>query len=99
MKLDPNRLFAIIKDRHVLVQRLGMALKEAKEDGKGDAFRINAILKEQLRQLSILEIELKSITPTQETIKAAILQDKKQADQAAINRIRAEIDQWIRYEL
>ena len=97
-RIDPNRLLMVIRDRHVLVERLEMALTEAKKDGKGDAFRINAILRVQKEQLLILEEQLKSVTVSPETLRAMKLQDKKRADEAAVNRLRSEIDQWIRYE-
>lgn len=99
MKLDPNRLLVVIKDRHILIKRLEMALTAAKEDGMGDAFRINAMLGVQRKQLLILEEELKSVTISPEAINAAKKQDIQQQDKAAVNRIRAEIAQWIRYEL
>jgi hypothetical protein len=99
MKLDNNRLLMVIKDRHVLVERLEMALKESKKDGMGDMFRINAILKHQREQLSVLEKQLKDNTVSPETLKAMKLQDKKRDDEAAVARLRHEIDQWIRHEL
>lgn len=98
-KLDPNRLLMVIRDRHVLVHRLEMALKESKMDGKGDAFRINALLNHQRSELKVLEQQLKDNTASQEMMDSIKKEEMKREDEAAVNRIRSQIDEWIRYEL
>ena len=98
MNIDPNRLLMVIRDRHILVERLEMALADSKKDGMGDAFRINALLKVQRENLKELEDQLKSMTASPEMLHAMKLADKKKADQAAVCRMRVEINQWVDYQ-
>lgn len=59
---DPNRLLVIIRDRHIMVRRLEAALKEAKVDNRGDAFKINRFIKYHKDLLVQLEQDMRNLT-------------------------------------
>jgi hypothetical protein len=91
---DPNRLLMIIKERHILVDRLGKALAEAKGDNAGDAFKINAILKLQKERLKELEDHLRSLIADRKMLDAIHAKDRAKNELAEIARLRIQINAW-----
>jgi len=94
MTTDPNRLLMIIKDRHVLVDRLGKALKAAKADNAGDAFKINAVLKLQQEKLKELETHLRSLIADRRMLDAIHLKNAAKNEEAEVARLRLQINAW-----
>jgi hypothetical protein len=94
MTNDPNRLLMIIKDRHVLVDRLGKALIESKSDNAGDAFKINAVLKLQKERLSELEKHLRSLIADRKMLDAIHAKNAAKHEIAEIARLRIQINAW-----
>lgn len=93
-ELDINRLIVVIKERETLVSRLNKLLTIAKQENKGDVFKINRVLishTESLRQLK-------------ESLNKKIAEEKKKAqdsfknsvkeEEAALNRLRSQIAHW-----
>ena len=93
-ELDANRLMVVIRERKILVQRLERLLDIAKQDNKGDVFKINRLLKFQKNALSQLEISLQDKINKDYKQAQARAKNKAREEEAAINRLRVEISNW-----
>lgn len=94
MSDNPARLLKIIKDRHVLVDRLKKALVLAKGDNVGDAFKLNRLIKHQQEQLQVLEGRLKSVLKENSEMEVVRQSAVLQEEQQQVLRLRREARYW-----
>jgi hypothetical protein len=94
MTTDPNRLLMIIKDRHVLVDRLKKLLVISKGDNAGDCFKINRMLKHQQQGLKELEQYLHVLIAQRKGHEAVMARERIKAEELEIVRLRLQLDQW-----
>lgn len=92
--IDPNRLLVVIKERHTLVERLKKLLAKAIGDNRGDAFKINRLLKYHTKQLRELEERLKDKVAADKVKRDKAHSNWLVEEEAAINRLRIEINNW-----
>lgn len=91
---DPNRLLAIIKDRHILIDRLTKVLELSKKDNAGDSFKVNRLLKHHLADLNKLETHLRSLITERKTLDAIHLKNRVKNEEAEVSRLRIELGYW-----
>jgi len=93
-EIDPNRLLMVIKERHILVERLKKLLVIAKTDNKGDAFKINRLYLYHKNELGKLEDRLREKVVDDRRKKDRSHQDWLKEEEAAVHRLRLEIERW-----
>jgi len=91
---DPNRLMMILKERHINLNRLKIALKESKADNAGDCFKLNRLIKFHEDGIKQLEQELKESIQVQERKYANAAKDAAEEDRMAAVRIRLTLKGW-----
>lgn len=91
---DPNRLLAIIKDRHILIERMGKVLELSKKDNAGDSFKVNRLLKHHVTELGVLENHLRSLIADRKMLDAIHLKNRVKNEEAEVTRLRIEMSHW-----
>lgn len=91
---DPNRLLAIIKDRHILIERFGKVLELAKKDNAGDSFKVNRLLKHHVAELGVLENHLRGLIADRKMLDAIHLKNRVKNEEAEVSRLRVEVGYW-----
>lgn len=91
MTRDPYRLMAIIKDRHILVETIQNALKAAKADNAGDAFKLNKELIKHQKQLSDLEAQFMVLIKEKQELDAEAHKRAIKAKELAAVRLRLQV--------
>lgn len=93
-ELDANRLMVVIRERKILAQRLERLLDIAKQDNKGDVFKINRLLKFHKNALHQMEVSLQDKINKDYKQAQARVKNQTREEEAAINRLRVEISNW-----
>jgi hypothetical protein len=91
MTRDPYRLMAIIKDRHILVETIQAALKEAKNDNAGDCFKLNRELIKHQKQLSELEAQFMVLVKEKQELDEQTYKRNQEAKKLAAVRLRLQV--------
>ena len=91
MTRDPHRLIAIIRDRHILVETIQAALKEAKNDNAGDCFKLNRELIKHQKQLSELEAQLMILVKEKKELDKQTYERNIKAKELAAVRLRLQV--------
>lgn len=84
----------IIKDRHILVDRLKKAMILAKADNAGDVFKINRLLMKHTEDLKELEDHMRHMLTDRRMLDAIHAKNKSKEEEAAVHRLRAEVNLW-----
>lgn len=92
--LDINRLIIVIKERETLVARLNKLLEKAKQENKGDVFKINRVLMSHTESLKQLKDSLAKKIGEEKRKAQDSYKNSVKEEEAAVNRLRIQIANW-----